>query len=892
MSMGGVDQRPSLPQRGYGHHRASGVELEAAARADVPEVLEMLGTSMQGLDPEEAAKRLAEHGPNAVQSHGARPLAVLVRQLRNPLLLLLAAAALTSFYVGERTDAVIVLGISSLSVGLGFFNEYRSERAVEALHSRIRHQTVVFRGGHLTSIDVVDLVPGDIVVLDVGDVVPADVRLLSVNSLECDEAILTGEAMPAEKTADKVAAETQADGLASCAQMGTVVRGGTARGVVVRTGLDTSFGRIARQLGGRPVETAFQIGLREFSGLLVWVTAILTVSIFAINWALGRPFLQAALFSLAVAVGLTPQLLPAIVTISLSVGARSLAERGVLVKRLVSIEDFGNIEVLFTDKTGTLTEGRIYFSEARNAQGQPDSTVLRLGLLCNSAAVEGGVPVGGNPLDRAVWEAAGVSSEMIAGYRRLSEAPFDYQRKLMSVLVEDPSHNVAVVTKGAPEAVLSRCKGVTADAEAAARSLFETGARVVAVATKAVSGVQQIGADDEHELVFSGFLIFTDPLKRDAARAVNRLERLKVATKIVTGDNDLVARRVCADLGLKVAGTLTGVEIDQLNDAQLGHLLPETSIFARVTPEQKSRIIRVQRSLGVEVGFLGDGVNDAVALHDADVGISVDSATDVAKDAADIVLVEKDLAILAEGVVEGRRIFANTIKYVLMGTSSNFGNMFSAAGASIFLPFLPMTPTQILLNNLLYDVSELTIPTDRVDEELLRRPAHWDIGFIRRFMIVFGPISSAFDFLTFGVMLWLFHARDALFQSGWFVESLATQTLVIFVIRTRRLPFWSSVASQPLAATSLACVAIGAAVLYTPLAAAFGFTPLPAAFFAILVLMVVTYLGLVELAKWIFYRHPPSGRPVMAQLARRVVRARRVAHRWSHGGRRLAPSRR
>jgi Mg2+-importing ATPase len=864
---------------------ADGLDLVTAAASDASDVLARLGSSPAGLDPGLAASRLELYGPNAVQSHGASPVAVLLRQLRNPLLLLLAAAALTSLYVGEHSDALIILAISSLSVGLGFFNEYRSERAVEALHSRIRHKTVVVRGGSLTSIDVIDLVPGDIVLLDVGDVVPADVRLLTANALECDEAVLTGESAPVEKTADKVGGGGDVRSPASCVQMGTVVRNGTARGIVIRTGMATEFGRIARQLGGRPAETAFQIGLRDFSGLLVWVTAILTISIFAINWALGRPILEAALFSLAVAVGLTPQLLPAIVTISLSVGSRRLAEHGVLVKTLVSIEDLGNVQVLFTDKTGTLTEGQLSFMDAVPAAGA-EADVLALGLLCNSAAVEAGAVVGGNPLDRALWEAPGAAAAKTAAYRRLAEAPFDYVRKLMSVLVEDPSGRRLMITKGAPEAVLERCAGVGEADRARADSLFESGARVVAVATREASGQQSVGPADEHDLRLQGFLVFRDALKHDAASAVDRLTRLQVQTKIVTGDNERVASRVCADLGLKVDGTLSGAQLDRMSDDELGRALATTSIFARVTPEHKSRIIKVQRSLGTVVAFMGDGVNDAVALHDADVGISVDSATDVAKDAADVVLLEKDLGTLSDGVVEGRRIFANTIKYVLMGTSSNFGNMFSAAGASVFLPFLPMTPTQILLNNLLYDISEMTIPTDHVDEELLARPAHWDVGFIRRFMIIFGPISSAFDFLTFGVMLWFFHARDSVFQSGWFVESLATQTLVIFVIRTRRLPFWTSRPSVPLAATSLACVVVGAVVPFTPVARIFGFTPLPPAFFGILGLMVLAYLGLVELAKRYFYRNLPAGRSLTVRLTRELVRARRVAFRFSAGFRR------
>jgi Mg2+-importing ATPase len=700
-----------------------------------------LASGEHGLSGAEAARRLAVVGPNAVQSHGARPLRVLWRQLRNPLLILLAAAAVTSFAVGERTDGVIVLAIVGLSVGLGFLNEFRSERAVAELHTRISHRSVVCRDGQLTPVDVRELVPGDLVLLDVGDVVPADLRLVEVHGLECDESVLTGEAMPDAKS---VAAEPACDSpldLPNCALMGTVVRAGTGRGLVARTGTSTAFGHIAKSLGAQSGATAFQLGLRDFSMLLVKVTAVLTVSIFVVNWALGHPLLEAALFSLAIAVGLTPQLLPAIVTLSLSFGAQRLARRSVLVKRLVSIEDFGNIEVLFTDKTGTLTEGRIRFAAALDPAGALSQDTLMLGLLCNSAAVANGHAIGGNPLDQAIWEAPAARPSEVAAYRRLAELPFDYDRKLMSVLVAGDDGRGRLVTKGAPEVLLERCRAVPETAREVLDAQFAAGSRVVAVATREAGDARAITLADERDLELAGFLVFVDPPKPSAAASLARLARLGIAVKILTGDNDRVASRLCADLGVPVAGTLTGAALDGMDDAALQAALPGTTIFARVTPEQKSRVIRAQRAQGTDVGFLGDGVNDAIALHDADVGISVDSGTDVAKDAADIVLLEKDLDILADGVVEGRRIFANTIKYVLMGTSSNFGNMFSAAGASVFLPFLPMTATQILLNNLLYDVSEMTIPTDNVDEELLERPAHWDIGFIRRFMMVFGPIS-------------------------------------------------------------------------------------------------------------------------------------------------------
>lgn len=862
------------------------LDVASAAALETDAALERLGSGADGLTSEEAAKRLAAIGPNAVISHGARPLQVLLRQLRNPLLILLAAAAAVSIGVGERADAVIILVIVCMSVGLGFINEYRSEKAVEQLHSSIRHTAVVTRGGKASAVDVTDLVPGDLAALDVGEVVPADMRLLEATALECDESALTGESMPAPKDPKPVTKTDSALDLASCAFMGTVVRSGTGRGVVVSTGARTAFGGIAQGLGTRPPETAFQLGLRDFSKLLIRVTVVLTVSIFAINAILRRPLLEAALFALAIAVGLTPQLLPAIVTVSLSTGARRLAKKKVVVKRLVSIEDLGNLEILFTDKTGTLTEGRIDFSGGTDPDGKASDQVLLYGLLCNSVVMQDGKPVGGNPLDRALWESPDASKVKIDSWKKVADAPFDYDRRLMSVLMKNPDGGNVLITKGAPESVLAACTKVDAGAKTELNALFAAGSRVVAVATKDAGQLSKIGPDDEKGLTLAGFLAFADPPKKDAAASLARLKTLGIQVRVVTGDNDLVARKVCADLGMDASGVITGADLDKLDDAALAAALPKTTIFARVSPEQKSRIIKAQRALGTDVGFLGDGVNDAVALHDADVGISVDSAADVAKDAADIVMLEKDLGVLADGVVEGRRIFSNTIKYVLMGTSSNFGNMFSAAGASIFLKFLPMLPTQILLNNLMYDGSEITIPTDNVDEELLQRPSQWDTKFIRRFMSFFGPISSVYDFATFGVMLWVFHAGASLFRTGWFVESLATQSLVIFVIRTRRVPFYRSRPSRPLLIATISCACLGVALPFIgPVAHAFGFTPLPAGFLGILLLMIATYLLLVELGKKRFFRAERAAAPLAVSLPDQHKRIRRLSTRWTH----LAP---
>jgi Mg2+-importing ATPase len=881
------------------------LSLAEAGNVEAARVLQSLGSSPAGLSAEEAQRRLRQVGPNAVRSHGARPLAVLARQFNSPLLLLLVAAALTSVVVGEHADAGIILAIVGLSVGLGFVNEFRSERAVEALHDSIRHKALTLRDGRAVTVDVTELVPGDVVRLGVGDVVPADLRLLEADNLECNEAVLTGEPVAVHKITGPARTDSALD-LPSCALMGTVVHAGTGQGVVVRTGPATAFGRIAMRLGERQEQTAFQRGLRDFSGLLVRVTAVLAVAIFTINAALGRSLLESGLFALAIAVGLTPQLLPAIVTISLSTGARRLAKAKVVVKRLVAIEDLGNIEVLCTDKTGTLTEGRIRFDAALDTAGNPSPEVFRLGLACNEAVVEDGRVVAGNPLDEALWEAALGSDgpdgpggaagsgaggggadgvDPLRGARRLALAPFDYDRRLSSVLIAEVDGGRRVVTKGAPEAVLDRCVKLPATAVAQLDRLFSEGARVIAVAARDGAGMASIAPADERDLELAGFLSFSDPPKQGAEGSLARLRSLGIEVKVLTGDNDRVAVKVCQDLGIPVRGSLTGSRVEAMDEAALAAAVPRTTVFARVTPEQKSRIIRAVRGAGRDVAFLGDGVNDAVALHAADVGVSVDDATDVAKDAADVVLLEKNLGVLADGVVEGRRIFANTIKYVLMGTSSNFGNMFSAAGASLLLGFLPMLPTQILLNNLLYDVGEMTIPTDRVDPELLERPSRWDTRFIRRFMAFFGPVSSLFDFATFGVLLWVLHAGPVEFRSGWFVESLATQTLVIFVIRTRRTPSWKSRPSRPLLVTSLACATVGVLLPYSPLADLFGFTALPPAFLLILAGLVAVYLGLVEAAKAWFYRLPAGPEPLAAARPGRLRRIERRAARWSRRGR-------
>jgi Mg2+-importing ATPase len=860
---------------------AERLDLATAAGLSAAAVCTRLASSATGLGAGEAARRLRVYGPNALAVRRVSAFAVLVRQLRNPLLLLLLAAAAISGLTGDPTDAAIIASIVVLSVGLGFVNEYRAANAVAALHRDIQHRALVWRDGAQVAIAVAEVVPGDVVALQVGDIVPADLRLVETAQLECDEAVLTGESLPVAKSESVAAASESPLDLPACAFMGTVVHQGAGRGVVVSTGTSTAFGKIAAGLSERQAETAFQVGLRGFSTLLVKVAAVLTISIFVINVAFSRPLIDALLFSLAIAIGITPQLLPAIVSVSLSSGSRALARKRVLVKRLVAIEDLGNIEVLFTDKTGTLTEGAITFHEALDPGGEPGADPLLYGLLCNEATMTAAGPVGGNALDVALLSAPAAAPLQQAGggvsaCERLGRLPFDHERQLASVVVRSAS-GVMLVTKGAPEVVLARCADVPATAHAVLERLFGDGARVVAVATRPAPDLTSPTAADEHDLELAGFLTFVDRPKPDAGAAVAQLARLGVTVKIITGDNGTVAAKVCRDIGIGVEGVLSGAELDRLDDDALAAVLPGTTVFARVGPDQKSRLITVARRTGVDVAFLGDGVNDAVALHAADVGISVESATEVAKDAADIVLLDKDLGVLADGVMEGRRIFANTLKYVLMATSSNFGNMFSAAGASLFLSFLPMLPSQILLNNLLYDVGQMAITGDRVDDEVVARPAAWDIAFVRKFMAVFGPVSSIFDFLTFFVMLVILNAGHSEFRSGWFVESLATQTLVIFVIRTRRVPFLRSRPSRGMIALPIACAAIGAILPFSPLAHVLGFTSLPIAFFLILLGMIASYLVLVEFVKARFYavqERPHAAGPTHEERRHRHIQRR------------------
>jgi Mg2+-importing ATPase len=864
-------------------------ELTAARISSAPpaDVLRWLDTTAEGLSGAEAAARLLRYGPNSVRTHRVSAIAVLGRQLRSAVLGLLAATAVVSFFLGDSKQAIIIGVILAASIGLGFVNEYRAERASAALHSGVHHTAVVHRDGRFVKVDVNGLVPGDVIRLTLGEAVPADVRLIDVNGLECNESILSGESAASEKSLQSVNTGAGLTDSTDLAFMGTIVSAGDGLGVVYATGANTEFGRIAAGLGERQPETEFQAGLRQFSYLLLWVATILTVLIVVINLLLRRSVIDSVLFALAIAVGITPQLLPAVVSTSLATGSRRLARLKVLVKRLVCIEDLGDIDILVTDKTGTLTEGRISLVDAVDPTGTHDDAVLRVSLLATDVdPASGGVSA--NAMDAALWESPAAARLVTATVHRVATLPFDHVRRATSALLDDDGRRFLVV-KGAPEQVMAKCAAVPDAAQRTLIALFTSGRRVVAVASKPAPELTVLTADDECGLVLDGFLVFADEPKAAARDSLAQLAALGIELKVATGDNPKVAEKVCTDLGLPSKGTIVGAEMETLDDAGFDEAAQNHTIFARISPEQKARLIVSLRRTGRSVAFLGDGVNDALALHAADVGISVDTATDVAKDAADVVLLEKDLGVLAAGVAEGRRIFANTIKYVLMGTSSNFGNMFSAAAASAVLTFLPMLPSQILLNNLLYDSSQLAIPTDRVDGEQLLAPSHWNIAFIRRFMLTFGPISSLFDFLTFGLMLGVLHAGPVEFRTGWFVESLATQTLIIFAIRTRRVPFFRSRPGLVLTLAALAVVAIGVLITVSPLAHNLGFTPLPWLFFTALVVFTIAYLVLVEVTKSVFYADPMhlAGHP--HRTRDRVHRIQRRAARFSHGGKIARP---
>lgn len=817
-----------------------------------------------GLSSTEAATRLQREGANALRGEdGARILPLIARQLGSPIVLILIAAALLSFFMHDATDGVIILIIVAASSMLGFWQEFRAATAVASLQKMVAIQADVLRDGVACQIAVQDVVRGDVVLLSAGASIPADCRLLEAHDLFVNQATLTGETFPVEKMPGVLSADTALAHRSNALFQGTHVVSGVGRALVVRTGRDTQFGAIEDRLRIRPEETDFERGVRQFGMLLMRVTLILVILIFGLNVFLHRPVLDSFLFALALAVGLTPELLPAIISVNLASGARRMATRKVIVKRLVSIENFGSMDVLCSDKTGTLTEGSVRLDAALDASGQPSDRALKLAGI--NAAFQTGFA---NPLDTAIVAAAG---QPAADTSRLDEIPYDFARKRLSVLATMDAQTI-MVTKGALAQVMAVCNEIATagggtvpivDQQESIQARYEAfsarGLRTLGLAVKRLPGRTTIAREDEAGMTFVGFLLFADPPKACIAATIEELMGLGVSLKIITGDNPLVAKAVAAQVGLTGVKIVSGKDLRQVSDDALPQLASSTSIFAEVEPNQKERIIIALRKAGHVVGYMGDGINDAPALHAADVGLSVQGAADVAKQAADIVLLEPDLAVLADGVREGRRTFANTQKYVFMSTSANFGNMFSMAGASLLLPFLPLLPKQILLTNLITDLPEMTIATDRVDAEAIERPQRWDVQFIRRFMFRFGLLSSVFDFLTFAVLYFVLKGSPELFRSGWFVESVVSAALVVLVLRTRGA-FWRSRPSMTLALATLAVVVVAVALPFTPVGAAFGFVPLPGLFLVMMGLIVVGYVGSAEMLKRWFYREAGKGK--------------------------------
>jgi len=864
-------------------HDGRGRARAASTRFTIPKVPDRSAPKNEpevarGLTSAVAVERLRVEGPNKIEEHGGRSLAaILFGQVASPLVVLLIAASVVAIVVRDQVDASIILVIVVLSAALGFVQEARSEGAVAALRARLALQATVIRDGTQRDIPAYELVRGDVVVLNAGDIVPADGRLLQANHLYVDESALTGESAPAAKAARvgdvDPAKESDREAFAF---FGTSVVSGLGQVELTATGARTTYGLIARRLIERAPRNDFERGVRRFGFLVSRVIFLLVVGVFAADVALHRPLVESLLFAIALAVGLTPELLPAIVTINLSRGARALARSGVLVKRLPAIQNLGSMTILCTDKTGTLTEGKLTFERAVRADGEEGPEAVTLAWL-NSHFQTGFT----NPLDIALVAASAAPPDLGA-YRKLGELPFDFARRCLGVLVAQPDGSPLLITKGAPEAILDRSTSVRTkdglvpldDAHRARVAELITAAaaegdRAIAVGSRTDVPPTNLEPSSETALVFEGLLLFSDPPKADIGATLADLRTLGVELKVVTGDSEVVARAVAEQVGLSVDGVLTGDEIRSLRHTAFSARASRTTIFARVDPDQKLRVIRALQERGAVVGYLGDGINDAPPLHHADVGISVDNGTDVARAAADIVLLQPSLAAIAQGVREGRRTFANTLKYIRMGISSNFGNMLSMAGAAVLLPFLPMLPSQILLNNLIYDASQTAIPSDDIDPETAAEPARWDIGGIERFMLVFGPISSIFDYATFGFLLLVLHASEREFHTGWFVESLATQVLVIFAIRTRRSPFWRSRPSRPLLVAAITAVAIAVLLPVSPLASLIGFNALPPAFWAALATFVVAYLAIVEVAKRWLYRRSAALIPARSVSAHR-----------------------
>lgn len=829
----------------------------------VDQLMETLHTSLQGLSSDEVESRRSTYGRNdVVRQKKLAAFRQFAGQLKNPLIIILLLAAVLSVFLGELVDALIIIVIVFLSVFIDFFQEYRAERAVELLKEKISTMTTVIRDGARQDVPLSELVPGDIITLSAGDIVPADARVLLARDFFVDQSALTGESFPVEKTAqERQEMEPDPSRREQYLFMSSPVVSGSATAVVVKTGMLTEYGKIAERLTARPPETEFERGLKQFSYLVTRIIFLLVIFVFFTNALFKHGVLDSLLFAVALAVGLTPELLPMILTVNLAKGALAMSEKGVIVKHLASIQNFGSMDVLCTDKTGTLTENRIALIYHVDAERNDNEQVLLYSYL--NSYHQTGLK---SPLDEAILREKGVE---IGQFLKIDEIPFDFIRKRISVVVEKNGDRI-LIAKGAPEEILKLCTRIsrengsepfTSEWHAQAAALYETlsreGFRILGVASKKITDEKSTYTpEDETDLTLHGFVAFIDPPKETAHESLLMLHDAGIVVKIITGDNELVTRHVCATLDFPITRIIQGSEIAHMDSDTLASAVEQANIFTRVSPPQKERIIRALMKNNHVVGYLGDGINDAPSIRAADIGITVDNAVDIAKESADIVLLKKDLRVLRDGILEGRKTFGNTMKYIMMGTSSNFGNMISVAAASLFLPFLPLLPVQILLNNLLYDLSQSTIPTDSVDGEYVLAPKRWDIGFIKKFLLVFGPVSSLFDILTFITLLLVFHAPMEIFRTVWFLESLCTQTIIIFAIRTTRVPFYKSRPSRFLIMSSILVVITGIAIPFTSVGDLFGFVPLPLPYFLLIGGLVTGYIVVVELVKTWFYRNP------------------------------------
>jgi Mg2+-importing ATPase len=857
---------PAIPAKAkHQAIRVSPAVLDAAGK-DGEELLQSLRTTAAGLTQTEAEERARTTGPNEVAQERRQGWpGRLLKIIRNPLVILLATLSAVSFSTGDARAGTVMAGMVLLSVALRFIQEARADAAAAKLKAMIHVTATVIRDGVAKEMPLRDLVPGDVIKLSAGDMIPGDVRVLSSKDLFVSQGSLTGESLPVEKFHDpetKAEVSSSPTELKNTCFMGTSVQSGTATAVVVTTGSHTYLGSMAGSITEAQAPTNFDQGLSRFTWLMIRLMAVMVPLVFLINGFTKHDWKSAFFFAMAVAVGLTPEMLPMIVSVCLAKGALAMSRKKVIVKRLNAIQNFGGMDVLCTDKTGTLTEDRVVLQRHCNVAGRETEEVLLDGYLISY--FQTGLK---NLLDVAILDSPDFHGKaVVEKHKKLDEIPFDFTRRMMSVLVEDPEGKAILLTKGAPEEIFHQCSHFELDGKLSPMdpnlmvglkeeyaSLSNDGFRVLAVARKELPGKRACSKDDERDLVLKGYVAFLDPPKNTAGPAIEALHKHGVAVKILTGDNDLISRKVCKDVGLSADPMLLGADIEKMSDPELADAAEKTALFARLSPAHKQRVIGALRGKGHVVGFMGDGINDAPALRAADIGISVDTATDIAKESADLILLEKDLMVLEGGVIEGRKVFANILKYIRMGASSNFGNMFSVLGASAFLPFIPMAPIQVLTNNLLYDFSQVPIPIDAVDEEQVARPRPWNIDEIKRFILFIGPISSVFDYTTFFVMLWVFHcwdpSRAPVFQTGWFVESLMTQTLIIHVIRTNKIPFLQSRASWPLTVTTLSIMAVGMWLPYSPLASSLGLTALPRMYWPILMLTLLSYMGLTQVIK-------------------------------------------